>query len=260
MVKPLFVKGVVHNGYLVKEYKTRVLVEKICNEKTLAKVREMMEGVVIRGTGSKLRSPYYTAAGKTGTALVADKKHGYRNKIYRSSFCAYFPAENPKYTCFVMVNAPSKGVYYGAAVAGPVFKDLADKVYANSIHLHKELKFTYTSFTRDLPVVQVSHKDDLKRVLDQISISSHLHNDSISEHETDWMQADVQDNSLAIQPVKTGRGTMPDLEGMKAKDAIFIIEGMGAKVMVEGFGKVKKQSVKAGEKVVHGCTVKLQLG
>ena len=259
MVKPLFVKKIVNNGNTVKEYHTEVLVEKVCNNETLTYLRKMLEGVVIRGTGSKLRSPYYTAAGKTGTALVADRKHGYKKKIYRSSFCAYFPAENPKYTCFVMVNAPSKGVFYGAAVAGPVFKDLADKVYANSIQLHKELKFTHNHFSNDLPSIQVANTEDIKQVLDKVSISSHMHNHSINEFETDWMQAEMQDNSLAIQPVKTLKSIMPNLQGMKAKDAVYMLEKSGAKVLVEGFGKVKKQSVKAGERINRGITIKLQL-
>jgi cell division protein FtsI (penicillin-binding protein 3) len=158
-----------------------------------------------------------------------------------------------------MVNAPSKGVFYGAAVAGPVFKDLADKVYANSIHLHKELKFTHNHLSNDLPEIQVANTEDIKQVLDKISISSHVHNDSINEFETDWMQADVQDNSLAIQPIKTLKSTMPNLQGMKAKDAVYMLEKSGAKVLVEGFGKVKKQSVKAGERISKGITIKLQL-
>lgn len=260
MVKPFFVKKIMNNGMLLKEYKSETMVEKICSDENLKKLRNMLEGVVLRGTATKLKNINYSVAGKTGTSLVADRKKGYKNKLYRASFCGYFPAENPKYTCYVIVHNPTKGFYYGADIAGPIFKDLADKVYANSVQLHKELKYYHTSINNDLPAIEKINKDDVKIILDKLSISSHLHNDSISEHETDWMNAVKQDNSVALIPVIISKNEMPNLKNMSAKDAILLLENIGVKTKIQGFGKVKSQSIKTGEKIYKGSIVNLQLG
>lgn len=260
MVKPFFVKKIMNNGMLLKEYKSETMVEKICSDENLKKLRNMLEGVVLRGTATKLKNINYSVAGKTGTSLVADRKNGYKNKLYRASFCGYFPAENPKYTCYVIVHNPTKGLYYGADIAGPIFKDLADKVYANSVQLHKELKYYHTSINNDLPAIEKINKDDVKIILDKLSISSHLHNDSISEHETDWMNAVKQDNSVALIPVIISKNEMPNLKNMSAKDAILLLENIGVKTKIQGFGKVKSQSIKTGEKIYKGSIVNLQLG
>lgn len=263
MMKPQFVKGIYKNGVPVAVFNHEVLVDKICNEHTLKRVRKMMEGVVLRGTGAGLRSPYYTAAGKTGTALVANDNSGYHHggaKVYRSSFCAYFPADKPAYTCLVIVHAPSKGVYYGAAVAGPVFKDLADKVYANSLHLHKDVKELNRLFTSDLPEMNLTYKKELRSVLNQLAVSNHVHNDSIHEYETDWVQARRQDNSLALYPTLEPKNSMPDVSGMKPKDAVYLLENNGLHVLLLGVGSVKSQSVKPGTAIRKGMYVQLVLG
>ena len=105
--------------------------ERICSDETLRQLRVCLEGVVTAGTAKALQSPFYKFAGKTGTALVANGKHGYADHIYQSSFAGYFPAKNPKYSCIVVIkNKPHAKKYYGGAVAGPVFKEIADKLYA----------------------------------------------------------------------------------------------------------------------------------
>ena len=101
----------------------------ICSEETLSSYKLCLEGVVIEGTGKALKSPFYSIAGKTGTALVANGKRGYADHIYQSSFAGYFPADNPQYSCIVVIkNKPLAKKFYGAAVAGPVFKEIADKL------------------------------------------------------------------------------------------------------------------------------------
>lgn len=263
MMKPQFVKGIVKNGNTIKNFSNEVLVDKVCSQSTLTRLRKMMEGVVIRGTGAALRSPYYSAAGKTGTALVANNNAGYHHrgaKVYRSSFCGYFPADNPAYTCLVIVHAPSKGVYYGAAVAGPVFKDLADKVYANSFHLHKELNEMPKLYTGDVPTGALVYGKEYKEVLNKLSVSSHVHNDSVHEYETPWMQAQKQDQSLALYPIIVKRNEMPDVTGMKLRDALFLLENNGLEVKAFGVGVIKNQSVKPGTNIYKGMSVQLQLG
>ena len=131
MVKPMFVKEVKEWNKTIKKYDTEVIHEKIASDETLAKVKAILENVVKRGTGSKLYSKDFSMAGKTGTAQA-----NYRNKAdlhYVSSFAGYFPANSPKYSCIVVVHKPNvQAGYYGADVAGPVFKRIAQKIYTDS--------------------------------------------------------------------------------------------------------------------------------
>ena len=194
MVKPIFVKEILQTGKLIKAFKTDVMVEQICKPSTLKQLRLCMEGVVQHGTATNLKNSNYTVAGKTGTALVADGKSGYTKQIYRSSFVGYFPADNPQYTCLVMVNAPSKGTYYGALVAGPVFKEIADKVYANNTRLHAELRFTMNANEGEIPPAHSGNTNDIKTVYDRFGISSHEKNDSAVDNNNEWSTAELNKN------------------------------------------------------------------
>jgi cell division protein FtsI (penicillin-binding protein 3) len=262
MVRPILVKRIEQDGRLIKEYKTTVMNSKVCSKEVAKQLQNMMEGVVLRGTASLLKSGFYTYAGKTGTAVAANNKRGYLasgGKSYRASFCGYFPAENPKYSCMVLISRPRKENYYAAKVALPVFKEIADKVYASALNLHRELKFIEPNFTQDLPIINLSDKDDVKIVLDQVKLSSHFHNDSIHQDETDWVSGSGQDNSIAIQPVIVESGKMPDVRGMGAKDALYILERKGLKVNIQGLGKVIKQSISPGTPLKKYQNIQLQL-
>ena len=260
MVKPIFVKEILKTGKTVKQFKTSVMVEQICKPSTLANLMIMLKGVVEHGTGSTLKNPNYTIGGKTGTALVADGRLGYANAVYRSSFCGFFPAENPKYTCLVMVNAPSKGVYYGAAVAGPVFKEIADKVYANSTSLHPELRYVITIDKPIIPPTHQGNKDDLLAILNQLNISAHAGNDSIEESGSEWVTPELAGAFINLKPNKVSNKTMPDVKGMGIKDALYLLENQGIRVQVEGIGRVKSQSIIAGQAIAKGTIVRLKLG
>lgn len=260
MVKPIFVKRITNTGKVIKEYKTQVIEKEIASAETIKNLRIMMEGVVLRGTGSKLKNPNYTVAGKTGTALVADGKRGYAQTIYRSSFCGYFPANNPQYTCMVMVNAPSKGVYYGGAVAGPVFKEIADKVYASSHNLHGDIKMALNDSNPSQPTVKSANRNDLQTVLAKLGKTSPT-NTNAEESGSEWAQATpVNRDRMAIVPKKINPGLMPDVTGMGLKDAIYLLENNGLQVVVIGAGKVKEQSIPAGTAVIKGNKVTLKLG
>lgn len=260
MIKPIFVKRICNTGRTVKEFKTQVMVDHICSDETLKNLRLMMEGVVERGTGRSLKNPNYTIAGKTGTALVADGRLGYAKKVYRSSFCGYFPANNPQYTCMIMVNAPSKGVYYGGAVAGPVFKEIADKVYANSTNLHTDLKYVMQDSTaQKVPFVRAGNKDDLQQIFSKLSISV-MQQDTLEESGSEWAKVSAEKNDVRLNATKYNRNLMPDLKGMGLKDAVYLLENAGVKVRIDGIGKVVKQSVSPGQTISKGMIVTLKLG
>ena len=135
MMRPRFVTAILRNGSVIKSFDPEIIINSIASRSTIRKARKMMEGVVETGTATNLKNANYKIAGKTGTAQIAKDKYGYRQDArisYQASFVGYFPAENPLYSCIVVVNAPSTGVYYGNLVAGTVFKEISDKVYATS--------------------------------------------------------------------------------------------------------------------------------
>ena len=260
MIKPIFVKQISQTGKLVKEFKTEVMVEQICKPSTLKQLRTCMEGVVMHGTATNLKNPNYTVAGKTGTALVADGRSGYKIKIYRASFVGYFPASNPQYTCMVMVNGPSKGIYYGSAVAGPVFKEIADKVYASNTNLHSDLRFTVNNEVIEIPTAHSGNTSDIKTVYNKFGISSYEKKDSTDDNSSEWSVAEFDKKIVTLKQQKMHKEIVPDVKGMGLKDALYLLENSGLKVDVVGVGKVKEQSLLPGQKFIKGMTINLKLG
>jgi len=170
-----------------------------------------------------LKNSNYKIAGKTGTAQIANAKHGYRSGSrisYQASFVGYFPADDPLYSCIVVVNAPSNWVYYGNVVSGPVFKEVADKVYASS-------------FYRDLQALNTEDKD--KVTLREAAQK-------------------VGKNDLSVSG-----GVMPNVVGMGLRDALYMLENSGVRVRYSGRGKVAKQSPQPGVRISRGATVAIQL-
>lgn len=262
MVRPLLVKQVLQEGKIVKQYNRKVMNNQVCKPEVVKQLRNMMEGVVLRGTASQLKSGHYTYAGKTGTAVIANNRAGYQaggGKSYRASFCGYFPAENPKYSCFVMISRPRKENYYAAKVALPVFKEIADKVYASALPLHQELRFAINLPSTDLPKVPYARKQDVKTILNKVALSSHFHNDSIHEDESDWVHGLPQDNSVALEAVLIENGKIPDVRGMGVRDALYLLERKGLKVEVKGLGRVKRQWPEPGTPIKKYSTIQLEL-
>ena len=143
MVKPRFIKELRRQDKTEKIFETVVVNPKIASDETLSKIRKVMENVVVRGTANNIYSSNFSMAGKTGTTKKYLPKHkdkngntvaaGYSNKHYVASFAGFFPAENPKYSCIVVIHDPKKEKgYYGATVAGPVFKEIAQKIYTTT--------------------------------------------------------------------------------------------------------------------------------
>ncbi len=135
MVKPLLVSEIRRNGQVVERFYPVVINPQIVSPSTIKKARIMLEGVITEGTGFSIKSDYYKIAGKTGTAQIAAGNQGYRQGTkqvkYKGTFVGYFPADNPKYSCIVMIVNPKRGKYYGGAVAAPVFREISDKLYAS---------------------------------------------------------------------------------------------------------------------------------
>lgn len=257
MVKPKFVKEIRKRGALVKRFDTEVVSSSICSDNTIKMAKEMLEGVVEEGTAKNLKNPVYKIAGKTGTAQIANDKYGYRydSKVsHQASFVGYFPADNPKYTCIVVVNAPSQNVYYGNLVAGPIFKEVADKVYASSIQIHKEINQKENLAVSRIPYAKDGYYADHQKIYQTLNIKTEAETQN-----SKWVKVATGDKAVKIYNKKVAPIYVPDVTGMSIKDAIYLLENQGMRVEFTGSGMVKKQSITPGEKIVKGKKIELEL-
>ena len=255
MMRPLFVTAVMRNGRIIKSYDPEVIINSIASRPTIRKAKKMMEGVVERGTATNLRNPNYKIAGKTGTAQIAKNKYGYKTNAkisYQASFVGYFPAESPLYSCIVVVNSPSNGVYFGNVVAGTVFKEISDKVYA-------------TRFFRDFkpdkkdeikpsaPDAGNGYRVDINEVLKTLDVRYRKTSDD------DWVATRESGDTVSLAGVKIQEGLVPDVRGMSLRDAIFLLENTGLRVKINGKGKVLRQSPEHGVRYNEGTIVSLEM-
>ncbi|MCD4737103.1 MAG: transpeptidase family protein [Bacteroidales bacterium] len=250
-VKPLFVKQIGQAGMIVEERSVEVLNSSICSDETILKMRELLEGVVERGTAKKLKNPYYKVAGKTGTAQIAINGR-YDKKNYNASFVGYFPAGNPKYSCIVVVSKPSTGRYYASSVAVPVFKEIADKVYSTNLDIHQHLPDTVDK--TDYPVWAIGNRMDLEEIYNTLSIPL----DTLSTT-ADWAVSVISGDAVMLKTRTIPVGSIPNVKGMGLRDAIYVLESMGMDVTVRGRGKVRKQSVEPGKQVRQGDKITIYL-
>ncbi|MBK1440999.1 transpeptidase family protein [Parapedobacter sp. ISTM3] len=251
MVAPLFVKEIRHLGNTVERFETRVIEERIASEQTIGKLRAMLEGVMVEGTGKRLRNPQFATAGKTGTAQMADGAAGYANRRYQSSFAGYFPADNPKYSMIVVIRNPRNG-YYGASIAGPVFRELADMVYANDLNLHQDFeRMRFVGNTEPPPSLKGSKAATL-RVFNALGVKTTYASAEPMQHIDT-----VKGISFSDEEIK--EGIVPDVTGMGLIDALYALENSGYRTKVKGKGKVIAQSLPAGQKVKMGASVLIEL-
>jgi len=264
MMKPRFVREVRKQGKAIKAFEPEVIHPHVASASTIQKAKEMMEGVVLEGTATNLKNADYKIAGKTGTAQIAKSGGGYGNKkgsnsqTYQASFVGYFPADNPKYSCIVVVNAPSEGVYYGNAVAGPIFKEIADKVYSTLLDIHSEVKATQFAEAKT-PFIKNGSRKDIQTVCRDLNISANT-NSSSAEYVKVVMQKDSSTIVMDSNPNQSLTDhVMPSVLGMGLKDALYLLENAGLKVKIIGSGMIKKQSIKTGGKFSKGTELILEL-
>ncbi len=258
MMKPYLVNEIRQSGITHLLNHPEVMVDRICSEKTLAQLKSCLEGVMIEGTGKALRSPDYKIAAKTGTALVANGRFGYAQHIYQSSFAGYFPADDPQYSCIVVIkNKPFARKYYGAQVAGPVFKEVADKLIAlNTLKTNAYYAVEKDSvFVGDSSVFYYAgYSASVKQVLNSMKMGY-----KDSSMGTDWSRIYTANKEIVVNKQILPRAAMPNVKGMGLKDALFLLENMNVKVIVKGKGKVMNQSLKPGINFQKNQTVTLEL-
>ena len=251
MVKPQLVSEIKDNGALVKQFKPEILNPMIASKETIGKAQKMLEGVCLYGTGKTLNNKYFTIAGKTGTARVATGNTGYSDGMYLATFVGYFPADNPKYSMIVTFNNSKVG-YYGATVAGPVFKEVSEKIFALQGFI--EESGDDASDIEKLPAVKKGKSEDILRIAEELNIQN-----LIGKPNSQMASVSVQDSTVILTDNEIQAGKVPNVKGMGASNAIFLMENAGLKVKVKGIGKVKKQSLVPGSNYRNGQTVYLTL-
>ena len=250
MVKPLFVKEIRQTGKLIQLNEANVINKAICKQETLKKVQKILIEVVEHGTAKNLFNTVYKIAGKTGTAQL-DYGKADNQKTFKASFVGYFPADNPKYSCIVIINNPSKGKYYGGAVAAPVFKEIADKVYATQLNIRQEEK---KATALQIPYVAAGNQKDLNTIYSKLNFPV-----SSQNPEADWIESYKKD-TITLYKAKTIKvKTVPETAGMGLKDAVYLLEKSGLKVNIVGRGSVESQSIPSGNPVNIGQQITLYL-
>jgi cell division protein FtsI (penicillin-binding protein 3) len=250
IVTPIFVREIRRLGNTVERFQTRVVNDKMCSDVTLKKMQGLLEAVVSEGTGHQyVYNPLYKIAGKTGTAQVADANKGYKaKKQYQASFCGYFPADNPKYSLIVVVNDPKNG-YYAASVAGPVFKEIADKVFASDMEM-KRNPVNYVGNTT-LPKFKQGNQKALKKVYEKLGVKPLYASTNVSAIDTS--------SGLPFEETKVKAGAVPNVVGMGLSDALYMLGNAGYKVKVIGSGSVAEQSVTGGSLIPKGSKITIEL-
>ena len=253
MVKPRMVKEIRENGVVEKRFGVKVLNPSIASSSTIGKAQKMLEGVCENGTGRTLRNPYFKIAGKTGTAQISGGTSGYQRGMYLASFAGYFPADNPKYSVIVTFNSPRGGAYYGGSVAGPVFKEIAEKIYAYQSMIEeeydeedeREIKLPDIKKGNTKDIIWLANKLDLKNI--------------DGNPETKLASVRNERDQIVLIDNEITEGIVPDVRGMGASNAVFLLESLGLNVNINGVGKVRSQSMSPGTRCRVGQTVSITL-
>ncbi|MFN0293179.1 penicillin-binding protein [Pedobacter helvus] len=253
LIAPIFVKEIRRLGNPIEQFKARVINNKICSDETLSKVKAMLEGVVTNGSGKQVvYNPLYKIAGKTGTAQVADANLGYKaKKQYQASFVGYFPADNPKYSMIVVINDP-KGAYYGALVSGPVFREVADRIYASDVNMYNKVE-EHLAGNTVAPEAKAGQSQATKKVYNAFGIKA------LYAAKSDYFNSVDTSNGVAYEESTPVKGVMPNVNGMGLKDAMYLLGNAGLKARIKGSGKVIAQSIHPGSRIGKGLVVDILL-
>ncbi len=253
MIQPIIVKSIKDADRPLERYETRVLNDKICSKTTLKKLQTLLEGVVSHGTAQNISNTKYKVAGKTGTAKKV--KNGRYTNEYYTSFVGYFPAEQPKYSCIVVIDNPKGYQIYGSDVSAPVFREIANKIYATEIETLDNYLTQEGDFSGTFPVIRSGYKDDLSLICNELGISNHS-----DDENAPWVKTRVAGNAVLWSRNPVQNGAVPDVRGMTLRDALYVLENAGLKVEFEGRGRVIEQSMYPGRRVVGDHKIRLKLG
>ena len=253
MMKPQFVREIRRGNEVIETFEPVVINEAIGSERTVKTLQSLLRGVVEKGTAKALNICPFPIAGKTGTAQISTGG-GYNKKNYTASFGGYFPADNPKYSCAVIIINPMGGKYYGASVSAPVLKDVAEKVYATRLGV-QDVTDSIPANCDKYTKASMAYFEDVTEYCDMAGVRM-VDVDLGSE----WVKvSNVNNGRVSVRGVDIEADEVPDMTGMNVMDAVYLIETRGWKAEFNGKGLVESQSVKAGTKLEKGKTISLKL-
>jgi len=255
MMKPFLVNRVERDGLPYREFQPTIISEKICSASTVKAAKESMEAVISEGTGRPaFKNMPFPVAGKTGTAHVADGNIKYGDMVYQASFVGYFPANDPVYSCIVVIRTkPHAAIHYGGQLGAPVFREIATKLYA--MYVEKKNAPDYQIKKDSSAFYYAGNSNDIKKVYKTLQVA---YSDSVNQ--SNWSAVYTNNYQPVIKAKNINAALMPDIKGMGLKDAIYLLENMGLKVQSKGKGKVQIQSVLAGTALTKGMMVYVELG
>lgn len=254
MVKPLIVKQITKGSHVEESFDTEVLNKQIASKKTIENLKSLLEGVVENGTARNIKNNDYRIAGKTGTAQkLVDGRY---TQTYYTSFVGYFPADNPKYSAIIVIDSPKGFQAYGGDISAPVFKEIADKIHAQDLKLNldKTLVKNNTPYSGDLPFIQAGWTEDVQMLCNRFGISNHY------QEQEKWVRSKVTNKSIQWVTNRINEKQVPDVTGMALRDALYILENNGLRVLFSGKGRVKSQSLPTGSTILPNSTIKITLG
>jgi cell division protein FtsI (penicillin-binding protein 3) len=254
MMKPFLVNSIQSNGVLSKQFFPTVMDEKICKPSVIKNAQDAMRAVVTEGTAKKaLAGIPFAVAGKTGTAHVSDGPIKYSHGVYQATFVGYFPADQPQYTCIVVIRTkPHAASHYGGTVAAPVFKEIATRLY--SMYVVKKNPSLYASAKDSAGFFYAGFTRDIKNVFKTMNMT---YRDSVAQNP--WATVYANNYQPVVKAATVRQQVMPNVRGMGLKDAVYLLENMGLKVAIRGRGKITMQSVAPGTALAKGITVILEL-
>jgi len=250
-VKPRFVTAISDGGRIVKKFGVQIRNPRIASLSTIRKVQSLLVGVVLHGTAQNLKNSHFQIAGKTGTAKISVGGK-YIPGAYNATFVGYFPADDPQYSCIVVINRPKHG-YYGSGVAAPVFKEIADQVYATSLALHVKSKRDTVKETVPL-AINAAWYPDLKTIYKDLGIKT-----AKGSYAETWTVTGDKHDKVIFKAKTFAKNMIPNVKGMTAKDAIYLLENMGLTTRVQGRGVVYLQSLKPGTRFQKGEKILIRL-
>lgn len=256
IVRPLFVQEIRRNGRTLERIEPQIIRQDFCKKETLKLCRKIMEGVTEKGGSAEkaFEKCVYKVAGKTGTAKIHEAG-SYDFHRHRASFVGYFPADNPQYSCIVVIHDPRSGNYYGGTIAAPVFRELAEKIYSTQMEYHEDevQQDTTIMVQTRVPVSKNGSTRELKKVFAGLSIPAKA--DNVGE----WSATSTLEAGVELTERKMTEGKVPNVIGMGLQDALYILENSGMKVRVIGYGTIKRQSVQPGAIIKNNPYITIEL-
>ncbi|MDO5759606.1 MAG: penicillin-binding protein [Bacteroidota bacterium] len=248
VMKPQFVQSIAQDGRIIQNFDPVVLKQQMCSPQTLAKIQDVLKRVVLYGTGRKLRNTSYGIAGKSGTAEI-----GYDNQNqvlrHRASFVGYFPADEPQYSCIVVISKPHKALTHGGDLAAPVFRELSDRVIGTSKFYYPQKNQNTENFA---PIMTYGNAENYSLLCKNLGLS-------VPKFQSQWIKTYSMNGKPHCSEQQFTKSIMPNVVGLTIRDAVYMLENMGLKVSFAGYGKVISQSIAKGKYIHSGQEVFLNL-